>query len=321
MKIFKKFFNPTKYTNISSNTLLIKSNYSSMPRFYTINGIKYDIDNPNDIKNLPLFSTLIDIDGQKYGMDSILRKHAFETYLTNKDIYNAATEKENIFREHGFYYETEEEKNLKRERQLAHIEREQREASEKKRHDAFTIKDMYQFDDIPFEWNFVMNLNHTNGIAWFMLNKNNQYIALSAINFINNTLINNFSDINFEQKLYICTENIDFDYPRPMNINSIANTYVECIPYTKTGHISKYPAILHFKEFPEKINSGEYFYYIYPVYGDIYFMSDGNIGKADLTINKYQIQLRLKGLNLKIRKIAHISESDYKKIYFDSSMK
>lgn len=324
MKIRKKLFNlfnSTKFETDPDSSTLILSNYSSMPRFYTINGIKYDIDNPIDIKNIPLFGDLIEINGQTYGMDSILRKHAAESYLSNKNIYNAAIEKEAIFKEHGFYYETAEENALKKERQIAYVEREQKEAAEKIRHDAFTIKDMQQFSDIPFDWHFVMNLKHTNGIAWFMLNKNNQYIALSIITFINDTLANNFSNINFNQPLYICTENIDFDYPSPMNVNSVANTYVECIPYTKTGRISKYPAILHFKEFPEKYNYGKYFHYAYSVYGDIYFMSDGNIGRADLTINKYQIQLRLKGLNLTIRKIDHTSEYGRKKIYFDPSMK
>ena len=140
-------------------------------------------------------------------------------------------------------------------------------------------------------------------IAWFMLNKNNQYIALSAIDFINSILEESRSYTCFEEKLYICTENIDFDYPIPYTKQSTACTFVECTPYTKTQKISKYPAILHFREFPEKHIYNESICYVYRVYGDIHFMLDGNVGKANLTINDYWVQIRLHGLNLVVQRI------------------
>ncbi len=169
---------------------------------------------------------------------------------------------------------------------------------------SFEIQDMYQFKDMPFEWNWVVKLNHTDGVAWFLLNKNNQYVALSAINYINNILEESRQYTHFDELLYVCTENIDFFYPIPMHKNSLPNTYVECAPYTKTGRISKYPAILHYREKPEK-----HVYYngdschVYRVYGSIYFLSDGNIGKANLTIYDYWIQIRLNGLRLIVQRI------------------
>ena len=77
-----------------NNGTIILSQISSLPRYYTINGKKYDLDNPEDIYKLPVFRNIIEINGVEYGMDSILRKHAREAYVNNKAIYNAAVEKE-----------------------------------------------------------------------------------------------------------------------------------------------------------------------------------------------------------------------------------
>lgn len=173
----------------------------------------------------------------------------------------------------------------------------------KKQCDTFRIEDMYQFPEIPFEWQWVIKLNHTDGIAWFMLNMNNQYIALSAINFINEILEDSKRYTDFNEELYICTENIDFGYPITFTLKSTTCTFVECTPYTKTGKISKYPAILHFKENPERHIYNDSACYVYRVHGEIYFMADGNIGKCDLVINDYWIKIRLKGLNLVVQRI------------------
>lgn len=174
---------------------------------------------------------------------------------------------------------------------------------------------MYQFTEIPFEWKWVLQLSHTNGVAWFMLNKNNQYVALSAINFINEVLENSKHYTEFDKELYICTENIDFGYPIPCAPGNTTCTFVECTPYTKTGKISKYPSILHFKEFPEKNIYNDSVCYVYRVHGEIYFMADGNIGKADLVINDYWIKIRLNGLNLVVQRIGHNTPKGNTDIY------
>ena len=115
MKLFDKILDKFKLESTrTGENETIQSRFSSMPRYYTINGVKYDIDSPRDIARIPVFGSIFYIDGQEYGMDSVLRKHAYESYLENKAIYNAAIEKENEFKEHGFYFETEEEKRKKR---------------------------------------------------------------------------------------------------------------------------------------------------------------------------------------------------------------
>lgn len=301
-------------TSFSGQSIII-SQYSSMPRYYTIDGIKYDIDNPRDIERLPLFGNIIYINGEEYGMDSVLRKHAYESYLENKAIYNAAIEKENEFKEHGFYFETEEEKRKKREYEEDQKRKREEEKAVKRLHDSFKIEDMHQFTEIPFEWHWVMELQHTNGIAWFMLNRNNQYIALSAINYINSVLEGAEAYTGFRRSYYICTENIDFDYPRPMKKDSLPNTFVRCVPYTKTGRISKYPAILCFKEYME----GKVMYArdmpINTVHGSVCFMRDGNIGMADITIHEYWIQIRLHGISLVVQRIGKNTEKGNVDIY------
>ena len=298
-----------------NNGTIILSQISSLPRYYTINGKKYDLDNPEDIYKLPVFRNIIEINGVECGMDSILRKHAREAYVNNKAIYNAAVEKEEEYRDAGIHFTTSEEKAKEEQRAIVLKEREQENQEYLNLHNSFKIFDMYQFTEIPFEWKWVMELNHTNGIAWFILNKNNQYIALSAINYINSIMEESYSYTHFDESLYICTENIDFFYPIPMEKDSIANTYVECIPYTKTGRISKYPAILHFREQPEKHIYNGSTLYVYKVFGSIYFLADGNIGKANLSIQDYWIQIRLNGLHLIVQRIGKNTPNGNVEIY------
>lgn len=282
---------------------LIPSQYSSMPRYYTINGIKYDMDNPWDIIKLPVFKDIITIGKDKYGMDSILRKHGRESYLGNKDVFHACRIKEEEYSQKGYYFETEQEKIEKQKYEAHQKQKELEQAQKIALHDSFTIDDMYQFTEILFEWIWVKELRHTNGIAWFMLNMNNQYIALAAIDHINSILAMSNEYTGFNQMLYVCTENIDFSYPVPTLKDSLPNTFVECVPYTKTGKLSKYPAILHFREFAEKSMIGNTTFDVYRVSGKIYFMIDGSIGKADLVINEYWVKVRLKGLNLVVQRI------------------
>lgn len=170
-------------------------------------------------------------------------------------------------------------------------------------HNLFTIEDMYQFTDIPFEWQWVTKLMHTNGIAWFMLNMNNQFIALQYIDEINKLIIDAHSYINGIEDFEICTEEIDFMYPIPMYRDSIANSYVECVPYTKTGKISKYPVILHFASSELVTLSNGYKYQNHPCIGEIKILQDGNIGMANVFFGHTKFSIRLFGLNLVIQRI------------------
>lgn len=314
-KLKIKDFNEKRDNLQIDNKYFIKSQYSNMPRYYTIDGIKYDIDNPKDIVNIPVFKTTFIMDGQEYGMDSVLRKHSFQLYLKNKAIYNACQEKLQDYADAGVHFQTAEEREREQQYKQAQEQRANEELQKKKLHDSFKIDDMYQFSDIPFEWQWVAQLSHTGDTAWFMLNMNNQYIALSSINYVNSVLEKSKEYTGVKENLYVCTENIDFGYPKHMNMNSLPNTFVECVPYTKTRKISKYPAILWFREYPKKSKYFGVATEYCAVHGNICFMRDGNVGKADLTINDYWIQIRLKGINLVVQRIGKNSASGSADIY------
>lgn len=197
------------------------------------------------------------------------------------------------------------EKDEKRilERKEIEKNREIQEENKRKLNYSFTIKDMEQFSEIPFEWCWVDTLSYSNGIAWFMLNKNNQYIALSVLDFINQILVKSKAYTGFTKKLHICTENINFDFPVPMHKDSLPWTYVQCVPYTPKMKLSKHPAVLHFCEYATKKEYCGFESYVFCSLGEIFFMQDGNIGKVNLSIPPYKIQIRLHGLNLIVKRI------------------
>lgn len=307
-----KINNYTTNNNLTLKNEIIISQYSDLPRYYTINGIKYDIDNPESISKIPLFKGTFFINGIEYGMDSILMEHGRKTYSKNIKVHQAAVEKGNEFRYSGIVFKTEKEKEEERIRKerwaLQDLEKEKR----KKQCDSFKIEDMYQFENILFEWHWVMSLFHTNGIAWFMLNKNNQYIAFEYIDILDKLIREFYEYIPKLKEFEIFMEEIDFDYPKPMHKDSIANTYVECIPYTKTGKKSKYPAILHFSS-SETIEENNRIYQNHPYIGEIKIMQDGNIGSASILFakNHTKFSFGLHGINLIIKRI----DSDYGNIY------
>lgn len=290
---------------------LIISQYSDMPRYYVINGIKYDIDNPKQIEKIPLFKKTFFINNIEYGMDSILMEHGRQAYSKNIAVHQAAIEKANQFRYSGFVFKTErekeEEKKLKERWKQLEIEKEKR----AKQCNTFKIKDMHQFSDIPFEWNFVQELMHTNGIAWFMLNMNNQYIALQYIDLVDKLIIELHKEIPQIRNCEIFSNEIDFNYPIPAYPDSLPNTYVECLPYTKTGKISKYPAVLHFST-SETEKCGTYIYQRHPIKGDICILKDGNIGSATVNFGHMVFKIGLHGINLIVKRIDNNGVNIYK---------
>ena len=104
-------------------------------------------------------------------------------------------------------------------------------------------------------------------------------------------------------------EEIDFMYSLPFHPNCMPNTYIECIPYTKTGKKSKYPVILHFASslMVDNIQT-------HPYIGEIKIMQDGNIGNAIVTFSKNYTKFTfgLIGINLIIKRIDDIFGNIYK---------
>lgn len=279
---------------------------------FNIAGVEYDIMNKEDVEKIPCLPAKADIFGSNYGIDYILRKNAVHIYRNNGDydLAGACIRKSNELTLAGFGTkgsdEIEREKRSEKNRQKQEIN--QQTMIDINNH--ITVGDMAKFSNLPFELRLVLNLQHTNGIAWFSLNKNNQYIALSALNYINNIFAQANSYLPDGNEFYICTENICFDYIRPISLDSLPGTYVECTPYTITYKKSKYPMVLHFTEV-----EGEPFFLNRSSYGAISFMYDGNIGKADITIGNSIIQLRLIGISLIVRRIDRLVNNSYQNIF------
>lgn len=306
-------------TNPTTDEHTVYSQYSDMPRFYQIDGVKYDIDDPNDIVRLPLFKTIITIRGEKYGMDSILLEHSRQAYGKNMVVYQAATDKANEYRYHGIKYMSsrEIERVNQWELEQARINAERIERAEQC--DSFTIDDMYQFTGIPFGWSWVTQLNHTKGVPWFMLNKNNQQIALYYISQLNDMIIDAHSYVDDIDEAVIDLDRIDFAYPQPMHKDSMTNTRVECYPYTRTGRISKYPAILIFAVTNTTTNDDGLPSQKYQLTGEIKIMQDGNIGSANvyfaLTNGNVAFRFGVYGVSLVIKRIDFNDDTERYKLY------
>lgn len=279
---------------------------------FKIAGVEYDIMKKDDVEKIPCLPATANILGKDYGIDYILRKNAVHIYNNGGDYELAAAciHKSNEFFFAG--YRTQGEDELERAEQTEKY-RKIRDANKKKMleiNNNISVEDMSMFPDLPFELQWVLNLQHTNGIAWFSLNMNNQYIALSALNYINKIFEQADNYLPSGNEFYICLENICFDYLKPITIDSFPGTYVECNPYTLTYKKSKYPMILHFSEV-----DGEPTFFNRSSFGTIFFMHDGNIGKADITIGNSSIQLRLIGINLIVKRIDKLINHKYENIF------
>lgn len=275
---------------------LVKSQYSSMPRFFVIDGVKYDLDNATSISHIPIFENTFLINGKTYGMDTVLYEHYCQ--CSNDAIRWAAYEKSQEFRKHGIVHPSQREVDW----QMHERERQAKEALRKKQCDSFTIEDMYGFADIPFGFHWVKQLFHTDGIAWFMLNKNNQEVAISYISQINDIILDAQEYIDGIQNTEIDLTKINFDYPRPLQRNSMTCTRVECYPYTPSGKKSKYPIILHFETHPYSCNYTRLDVEL-SIVGDINILCDGNIGSAVVRILGNTFRFGLHGLSLVLKRV------------------
>ena len=290
-----------------SGVPIIISQYSNLPRFYTINGVKYDIDSAVDIERIPLFKAIMQINGEDLGMDAVLLEHGIQARQHNDAVYRAAICKVNQFRARGIVSKSKREIEQDKAWQAKHEQQKVDEGKRKVQCDNFTIDDMYQFTGIPFGWHWVTELSHTDGVAWFMLNMNNQQIAIHYISQLNEIIIDSHEYVDQVQGIAIDLYNIDFGLPTPMYRNSVTNTRVECYPYTKTGKVSKYPVKLVFRNKP---GSNE------AVYGEVKILKDGNIGSAKVqfsyrTGDVIAFTFGLYGLSLVLKKV----DMNYETIY------
>ena len=173
-----------------------------------------------------------------------------------------------------------------------------------------SISDMYQFVQIPFEWKWVMQLQGNPGNRWFMLNMNNQFVALHYIQDVINLIEEKQDEILEISGFDFCTEDIDFGYPKPMYMGCRPCTFILCTPYTKKGKVSKYPVTLHFET--SEYLKNEYNLppaQIHPVLGEIHVLKDGNIGSGFVSFitRDIKIEFGLYGISLIIKKVSQLS--------------
>lgn len=297
--LIRKILIPAERTCVSGNGVsqssanLAISQYSEFPRFYTINGVKYDIDNPDDIEKIPLFNNILQINGEKYGMDSILIEHSFQS--PDYDVRWAAYNKAEEFRKNGIIYKSKKEIAREKIQEDAMVERNAKEDARKAQCDAFTIDDMQQFPDIPFAWSYVQELQHTNGTAWFMLNWNNKQIAMHYIAEINQIVADAAEYIIGIGDNSINLDNLDYDYPHPMYKGCMCQTRVECFPYTASGKLSKYPVILQFATKDNTTGTR--------AVGTVKILRDGSIGAATFSANGNTFKMGLHGRSLVLQRV------------------
>lgn len=280
---------------------------------FKIAGKYYDIMKQDEVEKIPCLPIHAYVLGETYGIDYILRKNAIHIYNANGDyaLAGACIRKSNELFNAG--YGTKGDDELAKEK-LADERRRKKEQDilrMKKINDSVTVEDMHKLPDLPFELRWVLNMQHTNGRAWFPLNMNNQFVALSLINYINKVFQQARNYLPNDLNLYVCTENICFDYISPVYLDSLPATFVECIPYTLTRKISKYPMVLHFVEI-----EGDLIYENVLSTGSIYLLQDGNIGKADIVIGDLDVRLRLIGTNLIVQRVLKHVDERYNQLYY-----
>lgn len=158
-----------------------------------------------------------------------------------------------------------------------------------------TVEDMQQFPDIPIAWSYILNLMHTNGVYWAMLNWNNQKIVLNYLSQINDIIVDAQTYIEGLDEVCIDLNEIDFDYPTPMYQNSMCSTRIECCPYTSAGKISKYPVTIQWATKFDKTGTR--------CSGSIKILRDGNIGSAVASIRGFKFKIGLHGTTLVLLRV------------------
>lgn len=274
------------------------SQYSSLPRYYYIQGNRYDIDSPESVSSIPLCKTDFNINEEHWGIDAILREHVnrYYSHIPEK-LKSACYPKISDFEWSNYKTETNAEKE-------ARLKQEKESLLQQTKINAITVDDMKQFNFPQFE---IGELVHDNNMTVMLININsqNQIHVLSDIDALNHYISEARILTNLFPDVLLSSKNLDFTHTT-YQIDGIAftkySTFFECNPYTKTGKLSKYPLILHYSSKSTKDSVTKEMFC-----GQLFYMQDGSIGKATIfiTINeiKYRIDLKLVGSTLAIKKI------------------
>lgn len=313
MNIFNKIFDKSKSRILPEKTFRHNtysdeiSQYSSLPRFYYIRGKKIDIDSPNSIAAIPLCETHFNINDEDWGIDTVLREHVLRHYSSiPEDLKKSCFHKISEFEEAGLKKESGKEKKAAEKRL-----KEQNEIEKKLK--SITIEDMNQFHF--FRYSMAQPFYDNQMSIMLINNRKNQVQIKEDIKQINDSVKKYCNTFNIVEDLSIDVESLKFDVTYSEKTGSKQYfTFFECTPYTPTGKLSKFPLILHYatKNHMKATFQQDYF-------GEIYYLQDGNIGKARLIYwiehSMYLFSMGLKGKTLVVQKIEKSTEGNKEIIY------
>lgn len=261
------------------------SQYSSLPRYYYIEGKRYDIDSPKSVTSIPVCKTSFKINEEFWGIDTILREHVNRYYSNIPENLKAACYPKISDFEHSNY---KTESNAEKQ---ARIKLEQEQIAKETSLSSISIDDIKQFHIEKFK---VTKPFYTNKMCIMLIDINDRHRVMDELCLLNHYVEEACQIAGISCLLSLPSSELQFE---PIKLNDEINqyyTYFECVPYTKSGKTSKYPLILHYatKNFTEYQPATNFF-------GEIYYMQDGQIGKSRMIFwvkhTMYKIELVLKG--------------------------
>ena len=282
------------------------SQYSSLPRYYFIQGECYDIDSPKSVSSIPVCETHFSINEEDWGIDTVLREHVNRYYShIPEELKSTCYPKISEFEWNGLKRESAQEKQ-------ARIRQETEQFEKEKKLRSISLKDMKQFH---FDGYQLSEPIYDNNMCIITILNSDQLQVKRDMEFINTLVKESCAIAEIKPLLHIDVESLKFDIEKieHTTINQYF-TYFECNPYTKTGKLSKFPLILHYatESFNDVNASKNYF-------GDIYYLQDGSIGKCRLIYwnrrTMYLIDLGLIGKTLSTKKIEKTYTGDKAVIY------
>lgn len=309
-KLFKKssieMTEPNYKHNVYDSEI---SQYSPLPRFYFIKGIKYDIDSPESVSSIPMCETHFKINDDDWGIDTILREHVnrYYSHIPN-DLKPACYSKIAELKNNGFYVESNAEKTAR-----LHQAEHKKVIEDKLK--SISLEDMKKFN-LQFK---LQEPFYDNKMSIILINEDDQKQVINDMHSLEDYVQEACSYANINV-LKLPIDELIFE-PQKLDVGkpserSVYYTFFQCEPYTKTEKLSKYPLILHYAT-----NAIEPFSFERNCFGRIYYMQDGSIGKCILTFwirgFMYNIELKRKGLSLIVGKV-ETSNNGAKEILYKS---
>lgn len=303
MSIFSKFFrknNESKIQPLKHNICSSESSqYSPLPRFYYINGEKYDIDSPESVFSIPLCETHFTINREDWGIDTVLREHVNRYYSKLPDnLKTACYSKISVLKKNGYEVESNSEK-------IARINQEKELLAENERLNSITVQDMEQFSNIPYHLSSKITVEYRQAYMEF------------------NILDDDFFNTEIVSINSLLRESYDFieKLPPDLMLTNLKNRSIKCTPYTATKRIAKYPLSVCASSFTyDEQNS---YYRLNKKFPDtcgceLFYLQSGKIGKADVYFNrdtqKYHYHFTNKNNELIISKIDSFNLSTSEKM-------